>query len=130
MNLPRPVLLPAKGLRQCERKAEFERYMKDVDRYHAELAEWEAAQPLNKAIIFKNENTGSYTAITRDPLGGWRSTTFSKLFRDSDRLAPWGHMRYGTRLEAVKEHIGELATSLPEIMTEPEVREHSTRQAA
>ena len=85
-----------------------------------------AVQPLNRPIIFR-KSSGSFEAITPDPLGGWRATCFQKPFRDDDRFAPWGHDRYKTRLAAVKEHFGELADQLPEIMTEAEVREHSTR---
>ncbi len=112
------------------REAKWQEHLAALDKYNADLAAWEAAQPQNRPIIFRSDN-GSYHAITRDPLGGWRVETFVKLYSDLDKLAPWGHERYNTRLEAVRATVSgnELADRLPfEVMTEEEIAAENAKR--
>lgn len=120
---PKPVQLPRKGLPESEREAEFQRYLADVDRHEAELKAWEAAWPKNKPILFAKPN-GGYELITPDPQGGWRATAFSVFSKDDPRLMPWGHERYKTRYDAVKEYAqsGKLAETMREVLTEAEIK--------
>lgn len=127
-QLPRvPGPLP-KGIPQPDREAAFADQRARWDKYHADLRAWEEAQPQNKAIIFRRDN-GTHIAITKDPQGGWRATTFTKLFQGSDKLAPWGHERYTTRYDAVRENVrdAEPVERLPEVMTEAEIEEERNR---
>lgn len=64
--------------------------------YHAAFAEWLSTIPENQAIVFQNGK--QFSAVTRDPGGGWRTTAF-----DSVLEMPWGHEEYATRLEAARQ---------------------------
>jgi len=134
LELPKvPGPLP-KGIPKADREEAFRQQRERWDKYNADVAAWEAAQPQNKPIIFRRAN-GSHSAITPDPQGGWRVTTFTKLYSDLDKLAPWGHERYNTRLEAVQGMLhggrdGEIVDSIPEVMTEEDIRQENERRNA
>ena len=108
-----------------EREVEFKRSVAEKDKYQQALKDWEAALPANQPLVFEKTGSG-FVAITRDPQGGWRATTFNQPYRDSPRLAPWGHERYATRYDAVKQHArtGKLSSLPDDIMTEQDIKDH------
>lgn len=131
-GLPKPpkykVTKPPEGASEAERKAhldkEFEALSADRERYDRELKAFDESIPANKGIVLKEKVGNFFRAITKDPQGGWRSTSFTKLYKDDPRYAPWGHERYKTRYEALKEHAqnAEVVDHLPEVMTEAEIK--------
>ncbi|MBU6231541.1 hypothetical protein KGP36_02635 [Patescibacteria group bacterium] len=124
---PESILTKTKGLKGKALKDAFAEEREKWKKYDEDLKAWEAAQPQNKGIVFRSD-TGTHYAVTRDPGGGWRVTTFSKLFKDDQRLAPWGHELFPSRYEALKSVArfgNELTDKLPEIMTEEDISQRN-----
>ena len=82
------MVLAAKGM-------PFEDAMRLYDEHEAKVARWNASIPACDGLIFQGRYT--FYMITRDPLGGWRTT-----FVATDHVVS-SHERYKTRLEAFKD---------------------------
>lgn len=121
-----------KGVPPEQRKAAFDAWHKKIDEHRDAVAKWEAEWPEKEPIITKADN-GVIRAITRDPKGGWRVTSFSK-FGNEGKYAPWGHREYPTRAEAIRQEAPRdpliHAEEMPDVLTEAEIKAMRDNPAA